>query len=163
MQIQIDPKVDYAFKHVFGREESKPALVSLLDAVLQPAAGQNIASVELLNPFNDREAVDDKLSILDINARDQSGRQFNVEMQLLAYGAFRQRALYYWSRLHQGQLKKREGFPRLAAHHRRLFPRYAAFPGGRRLPLDFRAARTQASDALYGSNGGAYPGIAEIQ
>lgn len=84
MKIPIDPKVDYAFRHVFGREESKPALISLLYAVLQPAAGQNIASVELLNPFNEREAVDDKLSILDVNARDQSGRQFNVEMQLLA-------------------------------------------------------------------------------
>jgi hypothetical protein len=41
MKIQIDPKVDYAFKHVFGREESKPALISLLDAVLQPAPGQS--------------------------------------------------------------------------------------------------------------------------
>jgi predicted transposase/invertase (TIGR01784 family) len=106
MKIQIDPKVDYAFKHVFGREESKPALISLLDAVLQPAEGQHIASLDLLNPFNDKEFPDDKWSILDIKARDQKGRQFNVEMQMLAYGAFRQRALYYWARLHQGQLKK---------------------------------------------------------
>ncbi|MGH7135819.1 MAG: PD-(D/E)XK nuclease family transposase, partial [Pirellulales bacterium] len=50
MKTQTDPKVDYAFKHVFGREESKPALMSLLNAVLQPAAGQGIASLELLNP-----------------------------------------------------------------------------------------------------------------
>lgn len=33
MTIPIDPKVDYAFKHIFGREENKPALISLLDAV----------------------------------------------------------------------------------------------------------------------------------
>jgi alpha-D-ribose 1-methylphosphonate 5-triphosphate synthase subunit PhnG len=52
MKIKIDPKVDYAFKHVFGREESKPALISLLDAVLQPGAGQQISSLDLLNPFN---------------------------------------------------------------------------------------------------------------
>ena len=45
MKTHIDPKVDYAFKHVFGREESKPAPISLLDAVLQPAAGQGIASL----------------------------------------------------------------------------------------------------------------------
>lgn len=106
MKPRSDPKVDYAFKHVFGREQSKPALMSLLDAVLQPAAGHRITSLDLLNPFNDKEALDDKLSILDIKARDQSGRQFNVEMQMLAYGAFRQRALYYWSRLHQGQLQE---------------------------------------------------------
>lgn len=104
MRNQIDPKVDYAFKHVFGREQSKPALMSLLDAVLQPAAGGKIASLELLNPFNEKENLDDKLSVLDIKARDESGRQFNVEMQIVGYGAFRQRLLYYWSRLHQAQL-----------------------------------------------------------
>ncbi|HVA51725.1 MAG TPA: NAD(P)-dependent oxidoreductase [Pirellulales bacterium] len=48
MKTQTDPKVDYAFKHVFGREQSKPALISLLNAVLQPAEGQEIASLELL-------------------------------------------------------------------------------------------------------------------
>jgi predicted transposase/invertase (TIGR01784 family) len=106
MKPQTDPKVDYAFKHVFGREPGKPALISLIEAVLQPPPTQRIAALHLLNPFNDKEAQDDKLSVLDIKARDQSGRQFNVEMQMLAYGAFRQRALYYWSRLHQGQLKQ---------------------------------------------------------
>jgi predicted transposase/invertase (TIGR01784 family) len=106
MKPQVDPKVDYAFKHVFGREQSKPCLMSLVDAVLQPAAEERLAGLDLLNPFNDQEALDDKLSVLDIKARDQSGRQFNVEMQMLAFGAFRQRALYYWSRLHQSQLRK---------------------------------------------------------
>ncbi|HVA44812.1 MAG TPA: Rpn family recombination-promoting nuclease/putative transposase [Pirellulales bacterium] len=106
MKPQCDPKVDYAFKHVFGREQNKPILTSLIDAVLQPAAGQQIESLDLLNPFNDKEDLDDKLSILDIKARDESGRQFNIEMQMLAFGAFRQRALYYWARLHQAQLQE---------------------------------------------------------
>ena len=110
MKPQTDPRVDFAFKHVFGREENASLLISLLDAVLEPAGGENIASVEILNPFNDKEALDEKLSILDIKARDQSGRQFNVEMQMLAYGAFRQRAIYYWARLHQGQLRKGKDF-----------------------------------------------------
>ena len=110
MKPQADPKVDYAFKHVFGREQSKPCLMSLVDAVLQPAADERLVSLDLLNPFNDQEALDDKLSVLDIKARDQSGRQFNVEMQMLAFGAFRQRALYYWSRLHQSQLRKGMGY-----------------------------------------------------
>ncbi|HMC89219.1 MAG TPA: Rpn family recombination-promoting nuclease/putative transposase [Gemmataceae bacterium] len=102
----IDPKVDYAFKHVFGREQNQSLLIHLLHAVLQPPPQQQIIVLEILNPFNDKDALDDKLSILDIKARDQSGRHFNVEMQLLAYGAFRQRALYYWARLHQAQLQE---------------------------------------------------------
>lgn len=111
MKPRIDPKVDFAFKHVFGREQSERALISLLDAVLQPPPGQKITSLELLNPFNEKEALDDKFSVLDIKARDQSGRQFNVEMQMLAYGAFRQRALYYWSRLYQGQMQEGDDYP----------------------------------------------------
>ena len=66
MKPQSDPKVDYACKHVFGREQSIPALASLLGAVLQPPPGQQILSLELLNPFNDKEALDDKLSVLDV-------------------------------------------------------------------------------------------------
>jgi predicted transposase/invertase (TIGR01784 family) len=75
---RIDPKVDYAFKHVFGREQNQSLLVDLLHAVLEPSPQQQIKTLEILNPFNDKEALDDKLSILDIKARDQSGRQFNV-------------------------------------------------------------------------------------
>ena len=110
MRIQIDPNVDYAFKHVFGREESKPALVSLLNAVLQPAAGQHIASPELLNPFNEKAFESAKLSIVDIKARDESGRQFLIEMQMLAADVFRQRALYYWAALYQEQLHQGENW-----------------------------------------------------
>jgi PD-(D/E)XK nuclease family transposase len=32
----LDPKVDYAFKKVFGSEANTPILLDLLDAVLKP-------------------------------------------------------------------------------------------------------------------------------
>src|SRR6266436_3251376 len=107
MILGIDPKVDYAFKHLFGREATRPLLINLVDAVLDPAPGHHIATIELLNPFNPKEALTDKISILDIKARDQSGRQFNIEMQMLAYRYYEKRILYYWARrarLHQQQL-----------------------------------------------------------
>jgi hypothetical protein len=36
MILGIDPKVDYAFKRLFGREQNVALLISLLNAVLQP-------------------------------------------------------------------------------------------------------------------------------
>src|SRR5439155_8273490 len=113
MILGIDPTVDYAFKHLLGRESTRPILISVLDSVLNPAPGLRITELELLNPFNDKETLDDKLSILDIKARDQSGRQYNIEMQLLAHAIFRARALYYWAKLHQGQLREGEGYQHL--------------------------------------------------
>jgi predicted transposase/invertase (TIGR01784 family) len=106
----IDPKVDYVFKRLFGRESNRALSIHLLNAVLQPLARQRVAELELLNPFNDKDRLDDKLSILDIKARDQSGRQFNVEMQLLANPYFRQRVPYYWARLHQSQLQEGQDY-----------------------------------------------------
>ena len=84
MILGIDPKVDYAFKHLLGREATRPILIDVIDKVLNSDPDHQIRDLDLLNPFNPKESFDDKLSILDIKARDQAGRQFNVEMQMLA-------------------------------------------------------------------------------
>jgi predicted transposase/invertase (TIGR01784 family) len=134
MILGIDPKVDYAFKHLLGREATRPILIDVIDAVLNAEPGRRILDIELLNPFNPKEALDDKLSILDIKARDQLGRQFNIEMQMVASPDYVKRILYYGARLHQQQLHQGEGyaelkptvsisfldgvlFPETAAHH----------------------------------------------
>jgi predicted transposase/invertase (TIGR01784 family) len=91
MILGIDPKVDFAFKYLLGRESTRAILIDVLNSVLELKDGHKITEVELLNPFNLQEAPDDKLSILDIKARDQSGRQFNVEMQMLPYPSYEKR------------------------------------------------------------------------
>jgi predicted transposase/invertase (TIGR01784 family) len=83
------------------------------EAVLTPSARERVVARGLLNPFNDKDRLDDNLSILDVKARDQSGRQFNVEMQLLANRYFRQRVPYYWARLHQSQLQEGQDYQAL--------------------------------------------------
>jgi predicted transposase/invertase (TIGR01784 family) len=110
MILGIDPKIDYAFKRLFGREQNLALLIHLLDAVLKPSPDHQVADLQILNPFNDKDALDDKLSIVDIKARDRSGRQFHVEMQLLADRYFRKRVLYYWARLYQQQLHEGEEY-----------------------------------------------------
>jgi len=104
MTLGIDPKVDYAFKWLFGHEQNTPILIHLLHAILNPAPEEQIVELQILNPFTDKMALDEKLSILDIKARDQLGRQFNVEMQMLATPALRPRILYYWGKLYTGPL-----------------------------------------------------------
>ncbi len=105
MRLDIDPNVDYAFKKLFGSEANTDLLIDLLHAVLRPPPGRLITEVELLNPFSDRDALDDKLSVLDVKARDQGGRQFHVEMQMRAQWFFPGRALYYWAKFHHQQMK----------------------------------------------------------
>lgn len=98
MKPQIDPKVDYAFKRLFGSEDTKDILISVLNAFLRPAAGQEVVEVELKNPFDEKQFEADKLSSVDVKARDARGRWFVVEMQLAATPEYLGRAAFYWRR-----------------------------------------------------------------
>ena len=113
MRLGIDPKVDFAFQKVFGSEGNTDILIDLIHSVLKLSPDDEIASVEILNPFTMKEREDDKRSILDVKARDQKGRQFNVEMQMIPWASLPQRLLYYWSRLYQEQLRKGEDYHEL--------------------------------------------------
>ena len=113
MVLDIDPKVDYAFKRVYGREENRDVLESILEAVLAGTEFGSISDLEILNPFNERDTADDKLSIVDVRARRKSGEIFNVEMQLLSFKALPQRLLYYWSVSHSGRLNKGDWYGEL--------------------------------------------------
>jgi hypothetical protein len=114
MVIKVDPCIDFAFKWLFGREENLPLLVDLLNAVLQPATDSGITGLELLNPFSSQDSPEDKLSIVDVKARDSSGRQFDVEMLLLRDRSFCKRVLYYWAGLHLRQLGTGEPYSRVS-------------------------------------------------
>jgi hypothetical protein len=138
MILDIDPKVDYAFKHLFGRESTRPILVDLLNQVLAPAPGHHIKDVGLLNPFNPKESLDDKLSILDIKARDQMGRQFNVEMQMILKSYFRSRVVYYLAKFHQQQLHEGEDYSALMPTISIVFLNQIQFPDVPDYHLRFR-------------------------
>jgi predicted transposase/invertase (TIGR01784 family) len=142
MLLGIDPKVDYAFKHLFGRDATRPLLIDVLDSVLDPAPGHGIRDLDLLNPFNPKEALDDKLSILDIKARDRAGRQFNVEMQMLAFRYYDKRILYYWARLHQQQLHEDQDYLELKLTLSVSFLDHVLFPEAPDYQLRFRLLET---------------------
>jgi predicted transposase/invertase (TIGR01784 family) len=137
MILGVDPKVDYAFKYLFGREPNLPILVDVLESVLQRSSQGKKLELELLNPFNPKEALNDKLSILDIKARDSTGRHFIIEMQMVADPAYNKRIVYYATKLHQQQFHQGQEyaalrptisisflnhvlFPRVESHHLRF-------------------------------------------
>jgi hypothetical protein len=82
MKHNIDPKVDCVFKALLGKEENSNLLVHFLNAVLGAELSEPIVSVVIINPYNDKEFLDDKLTIVDVKANDQSGRIYQIEVQL---------------------------------------------------------------------------------
>jgi len=63
-----------------------------------------ITAIEILNPYLDKDALSDKMSILDIKARTQNNTLINVEIQIRNERNIRERTLYYWAKLYEGQL-----------------------------------------------------------
>jgi predicted transposase/invertase (TIGR01784 family) len=98
----LNPRVDFAFKKLFGAEENKEILMSLINAVVSEA--DRVSDVTLMNPENNRGYDGERLSVLDIKAIDTHGHQYNIEMQITDQVYYNQRALYYWSKLYTSQL-----------------------------------------------------------
>ena len=68
-----------AFKIMRGSPEHSGITIHFFNSNL---VGQpRITQVRFQNPFPDQESDDDKLSVLDILATDEHGRQLNIEMQ----------------------------------------------------------------------------------
>ncbi len=113
MKPQIDPKVDCVFKAILGSEQHLTLLLHFLNAVLARDPGHRIQEVELLNPYNEREFESAKLSVVDVKARDEAGRWYQIEIQLAVHPGLASRILYTWSTVYHGQLAKGQNFTAL--------------------------------------------------
>ena len=88
MAIGIDPTVDYAFKLLLGNPQHPNITLHFLNAVLGDQA--RITEIEIINPILGQQDDLDKLSILDVAARDSTGRQYDIEMQTSLPAGLRQ-------------------------------------------------------------------------
>lgn len=100
----LNPKADLTFKKVFGEH---PALViSLLNALLPfKTKDEEIDTVEYLQPEMVPENPLRKNSIVDVRCKDNRGRQFIVEMQMVWSKEFMQRVMFNSAKAYVRQLK----------------------------------------------------------
>ena len=105
---KINPRVDIAFKKIFGTEDNKDLLISLINSIV--GEEDQVIDVTLLNPYNQKSFKQDKLSILDIKAEGNHGKKFNIEIQITDEADYDKRALYYWAKLYTDQLKEKEDY-----------------------------------------------------
>jgi predicted transposase/invertase (TIGR01784 family) len=107
----IDPLVDCVFKALFGEESNKALLIDFLNSVLQREVP--IEDVTFINPINDKTRLDEKLTCVDVKARDTNGEIFQVDVQLALHAALKERMLFNGATIYGFQLKKKEEFKTL--------------------------------------------------
>ncbi|WP_283697550.1 Rpn family recombination-promoting nuclease/putative transposase [Clostridium perfringens] len=108
----MKPSMDFVFKRLFGAEESKDSLISLLNAIIE--SDSPIKDVELKNTDLEKEHLGDKFCRLDIKAKTDKGELINIEIQVRDEYNMVQRTLYYWSKIYSDQLGSAENYKDLA-------------------------------------------------
>ncbi|MEX2460271.1 MAG: Rpn family recombination-promoting nuclease/putative transposase [Paenibacillaceae bacterium] len=100
------PKNDLMFQLLFGSEENKDILISLLNAVLYLEGAARIVDLTVItNKELNPEWIDDKTGRLDVRAETSDNQQFDIEMQVVNQKNMVRRTLFYLSKMYVGSIK----------------------------------------------------------
>ena len=106
---KVTPKLDLVFKKIFGDVKNTDILADFLATVLEINPSE-ITSIEIL----DNEVVPDvlisKFSRLDLRITINRVTTVNIEIQVLNYGNYKERTLFYWAKIYTGELQKNEDY-----------------------------------------------------
>lgn len=99
----ISPKTDFAFKKIFGSEQSHDVLISFLNAMLYNG-DRRISQLEILNPYLAPRIRGVKDTYLDVKAKLDNNTSVIIEMQVLNIEGFEKRILYNAAKAYSIQL-----------------------------------------------------------
>jgi predicted transposase/invertase (TIGR01784 family) len=110
----LNPKTDFAFKRIFGSENSADILISFLNALLGLKTPYRLQEIAILDPYLAPKIRGMKESYLDVRAKDEQGKSYIIEMQVLNVAGFEKRILYNACKAYAGQIAKGEEYHLLA-------------------------------------------------
>lgn len=107
----IKLKLDVIFKAMFGREGSEEILSDFLSRLLE-IPRDSIQKIIMDNVELMPDNYADKFSRVDLKMQVDE-RLINIELQINNEKSFRERTLYYWSRIYGSELKSGENYDKL--------------------------------------------------
>ncbi|NEP26598.1 Rpn family recombination-promoting nuclease/putative transposase [Moorena sp. SIO3I6] len=105
----ISTKTDFAFKKIFGSDQSKDILISFLNAMIY-SGNSVIQDLEIIDPYSAGDVVDLKDTYLDVKAVLEYQTTVIIEMQLWNVEAFEKRVVYNLCKTYGNQLKSGQGY-----------------------------------------------------
>lgn len=108
----MSPKVDFAFKLLFGDPKNIDLLKALLIAILKVPKDE-FEDLKIINNELQREFQEDKKGILDVRAKTKAGKEIDIEIQVLATKYMAERTTYYWSKMYTNQIKSGDTYDKL--------------------------------------------------
>ena len=108
----LDVKTDFAFKKVFGSEQSKEILIDFLNSIID-FKDENIVDLTIVDPYEIPLIKGMKDSYVDVKAILSNQTKVIIEMQVLNFEGFEKRVLYNAAKLYSTQLKKGQKYETL--------------------------------------------------
>jgi predicted transposase/invertase (TIGR01784 family) len=130
--IFINPKIDYAFKKIFGSSESKDILISFLNALIYEG-NPTIEDLEIINPNLPPKLEGLKDTYLDVKAKLSDGTLVIIEMQVLNVQSFGKRVLYNAAKTYAFQLEAAQGYRMLKPVIALTITDFEMFPNSARI------------------------------
>lgn len=110
--IFINPRTDFAFKKIFGSEQSHDILTSFLNGILY-AGEPMIQDLTIINPYQAPIIKGLKSTYLDIKAELKTGEMVVIEMQVLNVAGFEKRILYNAAKAYSVELAEGQSYANL--------------------------------------------------
>ena len=92
-----DPMSDLFTAVLLGDPKNESLLLSYINGVFLDVGKTPIVKAKLINPFNIKKYAMSKSIVLDVHAKDELGRHYDIEVQNQDHQFFENRMLYYWS------------------------------------------------------------------
>ena len=106
----LDVKTDYAFKKVFGSENSKDILIDFLNAIIYFNSFKKIKDLTIVDPYNIPLLKGMKDTYVDVKAILNDNTKVIIEMQVLNVASFEKRILYNAAKNYSSQLKETQEY-----------------------------------------------------
>jgi predicted transposase/invertase (TIGR01784 family) len=104
----LDPKQDYIFKNIFGTEQNKSLLISLLNSLFK--GNPHIQDLTYDNPNIEKILEKDKASRLDVRATTDDKTMLDIEIQCKNTGEIPQRAFHYLANMMPQTIRSSESY-----------------------------------------------------
>jgi len=108
----LPPKVDVVFKLLFGDVRNIDILTDFLKSVLNLSEDE-YEKITITDTHLKREAIDDKLGVVDVKLTTKNGTIIHIEIQVAKETAFPERITYYNAKILVTQLKSSEEYFKL--------------------------------------------------
>ena len=109
----LNKKNDCFVRYLLSNKGNENIVLDFINGVMIYSNFKTFSNVEILNPFNLRQYLDGKESIVDVKCITNDGDTIIIEIQLKGNQSFINRTLYYWANSYSLLLNKSDNYTKL--------------------------------------------------